>query len=103
MKKIYISICALAISASAIAQLSLESFTVAEGKKSIKTTLMNAEKSTPFWSENFATGIPATWTNSTAPWVYRGPTTTPNQNTGSQGAYASNGHLLLLQQHQMAL
>ncbi len=91
MKKIYISICALAISASAIAQLSLESFTVAEGKKSIKTTLMNAEKSTPFWSENFATGIPATWTNSTAPWVYRGPTTTPNQNTGSQGAFASNG------------
>ena len=91
MKKIYISICALAISFSAIAQLSLESFTVAEGKKSHKTTLMNSEKSMPFWSENFATGIPATWTNSTAPWVYRGPTTTPNQNTGSQGAYASNG------------
>ena len=91
MKKIYILICALAISFSAIAQLSLESFTVAEGKKSHKTTLMNSEKSMPFWSENFATGIPATWTNSTAPWVYRGPTTTPNQNTGSQGAYASNG------------
>ena len=91
MKKIYILICALAISFSAVAQLSLESFAVAKAKKSHKTTLMNSEKSMPFWSENFAAGIPTTWTNSTAPWVYRGPTTTPNQNTGSQGAYASGG------------
>jgi hypothetical protein len=91
MKKLYISICALAISFSAIAQLSLENFTVAKGKKSQKITLMNAEKSAPFWSENFSNGIPLGWSNSNVPWVYRGSSTSPNQTTGSQGAYASNG------------
>ena len=95
MKKIYISICALAISFSSIAQLSNQSFAVAKGKKSQKTTLMNAEKSAPFWSEDFANGIPTTWTNSNVPWVYRGPATSPNQTTGSQGAYASGGAPIL--------
>ena len=51
---------------------------------------MMTQKSTTFWSEDFANGIPATWTNSTAPWVYRGPTTSPNQNTGTQGAYGNS-------------
>jgi hypothetical protein len=91
MKKIYVSICALAISVSAIAQSSLDAFTVAKGKKSNKSILMNAEKSAPFWSEDFANGIPATWTNSTAPWEYRGASTSPSNSTGSQGAYASAG------------
>ena len=58
------------------------------------------EKSTPFWSEDFSGGIPTTWTNGStptlpvisAPWVYRGPSTSPGVNTGSQGAYAgTNG------------
>ena len=44
----------------------------------------------PIWEEDFANGIPASWTNSTAPWVYRGPGTTPNQNTGTQGAYGTS-------------
>jgi hypothetical protein len=88
MKKIYITICALAISVSAIAQSSLDAFTVAKGKKSNKLILMNAEKSTPFWSEDFANGIPTTWTNSTAPWVYRGTSTSPNNTVGGQGAYS---------------
>ena len=92
MKKIYISICALAISVSAIAQSSLDAFTVAKGKKSNKSILMNAEKSAPFWSEDFANGIPATWPNSTAPWEYRGASTSPSNSTGSQGAYASAGN-----------
>ncbi|MBT5614662.1 MAG: hypothetical protein HOJ77_00230, partial [Flavobacteriales bacterium] len=86
MKKIYISICALAISVSAIAQSSFDALTLAKGKKSNKSILMNAEKSTPFWSEDFANGIPATWTNSTAPWQYRGTSTSPSNSTGSQGA-----------------
>ena len=90
MKKIYISVCALAISLSSIAQTSLEILTDAKGKNSHRTTLTNAEKSAPFWSEDFANGIPATWTNSTAPWQYRGASTTPNNTIGSQGAYASN-------------
>ena len=88
MKKIYISICALAISVSAIAQSSLDAFTLSKGKKSNKLILMNAEKSAPFWSEDFANGIPTTWTNSTAPWVYRGTSTSPNNTVGGQGAYS---------------
>ena len=88
MKKIYITICALAISVSAIAQSSLDAFTVAKGKKSNKLILMNAEKSASFWSEDFANGIPTTWTNSTAPWVYRGTSTSPNNTVGGQGAYS---------------
>ena len=88
MKKIYITICALAISVSAIAQSSFDALTLAKGKKSNKSILMNAEKSTPFWSEDFANGIPTTWTNSTAPWVYRGTSTSPNNTVGGQGAYS---------------
>lgn len=90
MKKIYVSICALAISFSAIAQLSLENFTMGEKQKSHAATLFNTEKSSPFWSEDFSNGIPVTWSNSLAPWVYRGPSTTPNVSTGSQGAYGTN-------------
>jgi hypothetical protein len=88
MKKFYVSICALTISVSAIAQSSLDAFTVSKGKKSDKAFLTNAEKSAPFWSEDFANGIPATWTNSTAPWVYRGTSTSPNNTVGGQGAYS---------------
>lgn len=42
---------------------------------------------------DFATGIPAGWSNygssSGALWEYRGPSTTPDVNVGSRGAYAS--------------
>jgi len=53
---------------------------------------------TPVWSEDFANGIPSTWGNSgtangvsdpDAVWEYRGPSTTPSNATGSQGAYGS--------------
>ena len=50
----------------------------------------NLRQSAPFWSEDFQSGIPTTWTNSTAPWAYRGPGTPPGPGVGSQGAYASN-------------
>ena len=50
----------------------------------------NLRQSAPFWSEDFQSGIPTTWTNSTAPWAYRGPGTPPGSGVGSQGAYASN-------------
>ena len=50
----------------------------------------NLRQSAPFWSEDFQSGIPTTWTNSTAPWAYRGPGTPPGAGVGSQGAYASN-------------
>ena len=41
-----------------------------------------------FWQEDFSNGIPTTWTNSTAPWVYRGASTAPNNTVGGQGAYS---------------
>ncbi len=62
-----------------------------------------ASKAPPFWSEDFSGGIPTTWTNGStptlpvisAPWVYRGPSTTPGVNMGSQGAYAgTNGPIV---------
>ena len=71
--------------------LSTSNFTVASKSTKKVSTMPNIKSATPFWTENFSNGIPATWTNSTAPWVYRGSTTTPNQNTGSQGAYSGNG------------
>ena len=53
---------------------------------------------TPVWSEDFASGIPATWLTSggtangasdtDAVWVYRGTSTTPNNTVGSRGGYA---------------
>ena len=51
-------------------------------------TNTKAQTTNIIWSEDFSNGIPTTWTNSTVPWEYRGSTTNPNQNTGSQGAYA---------------
>ena len=91
MKKIYISVCAIAISLSSFAQEANQNFVVVKGKKSNKVQLPNSAKSAPFWSEDFANGIPASWTNSNVPWVYRGANTTPDNSVGSQGAYASAG------------
>lgn len=51
-----------------------------------------------YWSEDFANGIPANWTNtvlsgsgavlSNGSWEYRGASTTPNTSVGSRGAFA---------------
>ena len=71
-------------------QLSINSFEL-ESKATTKVSPMpNIKSAAPFWTEDFANGIPVTWTNSTAPWVYRGPGTTPGVTTGSQGAYSGN-------------
>lgn len=53
---------------------------------------------TVFWSENFSSGIPSTWTNECTTnsgillpngfWEYRGPSTTPNDTIGSRGAFS---------------
>jgi hypothetical protein len=89
MKKVYILFGALVFSLSALAQVTNICHEFAKGKKSQQTNSYSNEKSAPFWTEDFANGIPTTWTNSTAPWEYRGPTTTPNQNTGTLGAYGT--------------
>jgi hypothetical protein len=89
MKKVYILIGSLVFSLSTLAQVTNICHEFAKGKKSQQTISYSNEKSAPFWTEDFANGIPSTWTNSTAPWEYRGPTTTPNQNTGTLGAYGT--------------
>ncbi|MAO33314.1 MAG: hypothetical protein CMD03_00990, partial [Flavobacteriales bacterium] len=38
----------------------------------VLTSSNSAAAPAPVWSEDFANGIPSTWTNSIAPWVYRG-------------------------------
>lgn len=53
---------------------------------------------TVLWSEDFANGIPATWSNqgfdgnlqplTAAQWEYRGTSTTPDNSEGSRGAYS---------------
>ena len=96
MKKIYISIFALSIAISAFSQIDSRALTIEDGKKAKKNIASNSNKFTvssslPIWSEDFANGLPATWENSTVPWVYRGGQTSPSNAVGSQGAYASAG------------
>jgi hypothetical protein len=105
MKKLYTIASFVLVSAISFAQVTDASFpsptdVSTKTLKSNKIYSSYAEKATPFWTEDFANGIPTTWTNGntptppviSAPWVYRGPSTTPGVNTGSQGAYAgTNG------------
>jgi hypothetical protein len=59
-----------------------------------------SQTETAIWSEDFANGIPTTWTNagfnatgapySTVFWEYRGPTTTPTNAVGSRGSAAGS-------------
>jgi hypothetical protein len=60
---------------------------------------------TPIWSQDFANGIPASWTNvgrngfgqplANALWEYRGPNTTPSDTVGSRGAYANSATIIV--------
>ncbi len=56
-----------------------------------------SDRETVIWSEDFANGIPTTWSNSGAPslaiWEYRGPSTNPNQLVGSRGSCLPNGNV----------
>ena len=59
-----------------------------------------SQTETAIWSEDFANGIPTTWTNagfnalgapySTVFWEYRGPSTTPSNAVGSRGSAAGS-------------
>ncbi len=42
-----------------------------------------------YFTEDFLSGISSNWTNSSTPWEYRGPSTTPSNQTGSIGCYSS--------------
>ncbi len=56
-----------------------------------------SDRETVIWSEDFANGIPANWSNSGAPalaiWEYRGPGTNPNYLVGSRGSCLPNGNV----------
>lgn len=72
------------------------SHTVGEAPVSLPTPQARVNSGQTIWSEDFANGIPANWTNESldavgkpnALWEYRGANTTPNINTGSRGAFA---------------
>jgi hypothetical protein len=54
---------------------------------------MNEEQGITIISEDFASGIPSSWTNTSVSngnerWEYRGTSTTPSNTVGSRGAYA---------------
>lgn len=56
-----------------------------------------SDRETVIWSEDFANGIPASWSNSGAPslavWEYRGPGTNPNFLVGSRGSCLPDGNI----------
>ena len=103
MKKLYTIASFMMIAAISFSQISDNEF---PAPTDVSTKILKsrqiifdiAEKAVPFWSEDFANGIPTTWNNGStptppvisAPWVYRGPNTNPNTSVGSQGAYAGS-------------
>jgi hypothetical protein len=62
-----------------------------------RNALNSSNRETVIWEEDFASGIPATWSNSGAPtlavWEYRGPSTNPNQLVGSRGSCLPDGNV----------
>ncbi|MFN0031148.1 MAG: T9SS type A sorting domain-containing protein [Flavobacteriales bacterium] len=55
----------------------------------------SGQRETIIWSEDFSAGIPSDWQNEEAggiaEWEYRGPFTTPDMETGSQGLCTDQG------------
>jgi hypothetical protein len=58
-------------------------------------TVSFTEREYVIWSEDFANGIPATWSTDATPapvaWEYRGPLTDPSNESGTRGSCISNG------------
>jgi len=100
MKKITISILSIALSTAAFAHMaavpSLENEKTVFDAENVMPKHKTPERTnTPevaIWSEDFASGIPSGWTNTASNtnglWVYRGPSTTPSNASGSIGAYS---------------
>ena len=98
MKKILLSVCTLLCVTTFAQQARMAKMPIkqdaAKYVENVSPTNVQSSSSiasvAAIWAEDFANGIPTTWTNSTAPWVYRGPSTTPGVATGTQGAYGTN-------------
>ena len=92
MRKIYTIICSVLICQVSFGQINPEHILTSKNTKEYVSNVKIPKSVAPFWSEDFASGVPTTWTNSpAAPWAYRGPSTSPNQTVGSEGAWSGNG------------
>lgn len=62
-----------------------------------RNTSNSSNRETVIWSEDFANGIPTSWSNTGAPalavWEYRGPGTNPNFLVGSRGSCLPDGNV----------
>lgn len=110
MKKITLSLLGLAIGVSAFGQENVNQLPAQLSKLDQDAVVKRQLQSTTsteavIWSEDFANGIPATWSNqgfdgnlnplATAVWEYRGTSTTPDNSQGTRGAYgAANDPIL---------
>ena len=106
MNKFLLSVAALSLAFAAQAQ-QVDSELRANQKRELPDPNVRAKRSmvasfsasapeAPFYTEDFAAGLPSGWVIEVAPgldpdgvWEYRGPSTTPNVSTGSRGAYAT--------------
>lgn len=77
-----------------------EDFNEAAPKSAQIKASLPSESSTAIWSEDFANGIPSSWSQNGSPalvqWEYRGPNTNPSNAVGSRGCFAGplqNGNL----------
>ena len=72
MKKTLLSIFASTLFLLSYSQVSNLNFTYEKEKTGYANQFSdNLRQSAPFWSEDFQSGIPTSWTNSTAPWSYK--------------------------------
>ena len=90
MKKIFTILCIVLTYQISFGQVSTEHVLTSKNYKEYASSVKVPKSVTPIWSEDFSNGIPSSWTNSTVPWVYRGPSTVPNSTVGTQGAYGTN-------------
>lgn len=106
MKKITLSLLGLAVGLTSVAQEPQHELPAQLKKLDIESARQHrthqhsvSPTEAVIWSEDFSSGIPATWTNSGfdgnlqplagAQWEYRGPNTTPDVSEGSRGAFAA--------------
>ena len=97
MKKQVLLLFSLTICASAQAQVlpiaeASEDYQEIEPRNGVFFHRPESSSQTVIWSEDFANGIPTTWSQNGTPalalWEYRGPNTAPPDSVGSRGCWA---------------
>ena len=106
MRKIFTILCIVLSYQISFGQVNTEHILTSKNYNEYASSVKVPKSVTPIWSEDFSNGIPSTWINSTVPWEYRGPSTTPNTSVGSRGAYSGANNIklqLILQPLKMVL